>query len=124
MRSIYIAGKFGARERLRHERTRLHRLGLGRVVSTWLDLEDDALTPAQNQTEGHRDLKEVLASDLLIIDTHEPTRRGARETEFGIALGAGIEAWQVGPPISVFHYTVPHFSDWDEVLDALVKENR
>lgn len=122
MRHIYIAGKFGERKRLAHERDRIERLGLGKVVSTWIDCAHDAETPAENETEARRDLLEVLSANLLVIETVEPTRRGARETELGIAIGAGIEAWLIGPKRSVFHHMLPKFWSWDEVLDALAKE--
>jgi hypothetical protein len=121
MKNIYIAGKFESRERLRHERARIYREGLGVVISSWLDVKTEVETPAYYYNEACRDLKEVRMSDLLILDTQEETRRGGRETELGIALGAGIEAWIVGTQRSVFHYLIPHFNSWDEVLEALWK---
>jgi hypothetical protein len=122
MRDIYIAGKLEAQERLKHERSRIHRLGVGKVVGTWLDEESGNPTPQQKLEYADRDTAEVLLADLLILDTNDENNRGGREVEYGIALGTGIEVWVVGPKRNVFHEKAAHFLDWDDALDALVKE--
>lgn len=119
--NIYIAGKFEAQERLKHERNRIHMLGLGKVIGTWLDEESGDPTTSQKLDYAERDLVEVSDSDLLILDTADENNRGGREVEYGAALGQGIEVWVVGPKRNVFHELAPHFLDWDDVLEALEK---
>jgi hypothetical protein len=137
---IYIAAKFSANERLRHERDRIHRLGLGTVISTWLDKTDvtnDSTIPvevAEDEAlkEAQRDLFEVVCADLIIVDTEGPTRRGGRESEYGAGLALRFwknspRVWSVGPRWThgknIFLTLVDrHFLSWDDVLDALTKE--
>lgn len=121
MRKIYVAGKFEAQERLKHERNRIHREGAGRVIGTWLDEENANPSTADKLEYAERDYAEVSASDLLILDTADENNRGGREVEFGIAIGRGIEVWVVGPKRNVFHEMAPHFLTWDDVLDALLQ---
>src|SRR5258708_3901849 len=113
--NIYIAGWFGAKERLRKERDRIHALGVGQVVGTWLDEETVApeapgetlvvsATPEQCKEYAVRDLGEVRYADLLILDTIDVNPRGGREVEYGLALATGIGLWIVGPKRNVFHY--------------------
>jgi len=129
--NIYVAGWFGAQERLRKERDRIHALGVGQVVGTWLDEETVApeapgetsvvgATPEQCREYAVRDLGEVRYADLLILDTIDVNPRGGREVEYGLALATGIGLWIVGPKRNVFHYLAQgHFETWDEALLAL-----
>lgn len=114
--TIYLGGKFSDRAKLRGVRERIHAIEAGLVISSWLDEQVDE----SSRESGSRDLKEALASDLVIVDTMRPTRRGGRETELGIALGAKIDAWVVGPAVSVFHHVVPRFPTWDAALAELL----
>jgi hypothetical protein len=122
VRRIYLAGRFSDQKKLRVIRSRIECWRELTVISSWLDVERDAQTPAEHVREAGRDFYEVRKADLFILDTTEPTRRGGRETELGIALASGVEAWIVGPYRQVFHYALPQFDTWDEALDALVKE--
>jgi len=125
VKNIYMAGAFEAKSRLAHERDRIHRLGLGKVIGTWLNEEPapcGGLVASQAFYYAVRDREEILDSDLLILDTFDDNLRGGREVEFGIAIGRGVEAWVVGPKRNVFHEMAPQFKDWDEVLDTLAKE--
>jgi hypothetical protein len=121
---IYIAAKFGARERLRAVRDAIHAQGHGQVISSWLDAENEVDTHTAQAREGQRDYLEVVRADLVIVDTSEPTRRGGREVELGIALGRGIDSWVVGRRVNVFHYLVRCHADWPEALAALGEEKR
>src|SRR5206468_8616194 len=98
-----------------------HMLGLGKVIGTWLDEENESPSATEKLEYAQRDRMEVQDSDLLILDTADENNRGGREVEFGIAVGSGIETWVVGPKRNVFHELAPHFLDWDDVLDALEK---
>lgn len=126
--NIYIAGWFGAKERLRAVRDRIHDAGVGTVVSTWLDEEMAApetpgetlvvgATPEQCHEYAIRDLGEVRYADLFILDTQDVNPRGGREVEYGAALAEGLAVWVVGPKRNVFHYIAHwHFETWDDVL--------
>jgi hypothetical protein len=128
---IYIAGWFGAKDRLRLVRDRIHALGVGEVVSTWLDEETAApeavginyvvgATPEQCREYAIRDMGEVRYSDLLILDTSDVNPRGGREVEYGLALANGLAVWIVGPRRNVFHYVAQrHFATWDEAIELL-----
>jgi nucleoside 2-deoxyribosyltransferase len=131
---IYIAGKFDAKDRLRIERDRIHALKVGDVISLWLDEEtmapDETLTngigiPAEVGLEyAERDLWEIDAADLLILDTFDDNLRGSREVEFGYALAQGTEVWVVGPKRNVFHEMATHFKSWADVLEELVAHKK
>lgn len=128
---IYIAGWFGAKERLRLERDRIHTLGVGEVVGTWLDEETVApeapgqplvvgATPEQCREYAFRDLGEVRYADLLILDTIDVNPRGGREVEYGLALSTGLSVWVVGPRRNVFHHIAHRqFDLWDDAIDCL-----
>jgi hypothetical protein len=120
---IYIAGRYSAKKRLSLERDRLHALQLGTVIGTWLDEEhlDYEEAPLHVRQEyALRDIRQVLESDLLILDTLEPNHRGGREVEFGVALGTGITTWVVGPPRNVFHHTALVLPSWVDVFEELI----
>jgi hypothetical protein len=128
---IYIAGWFGAQDRLRLERDRIHALGVGEVVGTWLDeeegpapatiIEPSDITPEQCREYAIRDLGEVRYSDLLILDTQDVNPRGGREVEYGMALATGLSVWVVGPRRNVFHYIAHRqFDLWDDAIAALL----
>lgn len=131
MLNIYIAGWFGAKDRLRTVRDRIHELGVGTVVGTWLDEETVApeapgetvvigATPEECREYAIRDLGEVRYADLLILDTHDVNPRSGREVEYGMALAEGIAVWIVGPCRNVFHYIAHgHFESWDDAIHEL-----
>lgn len=126
---IYIAGMFDAQARLRIERDRIHALGVGNVISLWLDEEAAApaigavatstITPEQAKRYAERDMWEITTADLMILDTFDDNLRGGREVEFGIALSEGFKTWVVGPKRNVFHELGRHFGSWADVLEEL-----
>lgn len=69
-----------------------------------------------------KDLCEINASDLLILDTEDVTPRGGREVELGFALGRFQEKiiYMVGPVRNVFHTLVDRrFDNWDQLMATL-----
>ncbi len=133
---LYVAGWFGAKDRLRDIRNTIHDLGVGKVVGTWLEEEVAApsdpalavgagspLTAEQAREYAMRDVLEIVEeSDILILDTIDVNPRGGREVEFGIALASGLALWVVGPRRNVFHYLAHRvFPTWAEALEALAK---
>jgi hypothetical protein len=135
MRRIFIGGKWEAQERLREERDRLQFRRLGQVFSSWLD-ESFARywdgTRFHRLEAAHRNDADIgfvaearTPSGLFLLDTKEPPgETGAREVELGVALAQGLEAWCVGPRRNLYHERLPQFDTWDEVMDALAKEQR
>ena len=116
---IYMAGFFDTRARLRPIRDRLRAQGAV-VLSSWLDEEGvtyQTVDDAYKTSCALRDLEEVQACDILILDTLDESSRGGREVEYGYALGKMKQVWVVGPLRNVFHYVAAkHFSSWDEVM--------
>ncbi len=71
-----------------------------------------------------KDLTEIRAADLLILDTTPADHaiQGAN-VEFGFALGQhqSKQVWLVGAPTCVFHYIADRrFETWDQALEALI----
>ena len=95
------------------------------VLSHWLD---EVSKPEGMDEEiwwkklALRDLVDVYASDLLIVDTLDITPRGGREVEYGFALSRFQEqqVWVVGPYRNVFHRLADlEFETWEQCLEWL-----
>lgn len=114
--NIYLASFFDTRERLRPIRDKLQEMG-HTVVSSWIDEQETVigLTPQQSRAAASRDLEEIKACDLLILDTLDENSRGGREVEFGYTLDSMAIAWIVGPTRNIFHsLATHHFTTWEE----------
>ena len=118
---IYIASFFDTRHRLRPFRDALWRMK-HEVVSTWLD---EVAKPALMSRDEFwrklalKDLAEIKAADLVIVDTIDLTPRGGREVEMGFAFGGhqGKLIYLVGPIRNVFHTLVDKkFETWEACL--------
>lgn len=130
---VYIAGKFEARARLRGIREALLRLGY-EVTSSWLregdHLEENAAflaDPVRCLEVAHRDVDEVMRSDLFLLDTYDENNRGGREVEFGAAYNSpeSMDIWVIGPIRNVFHHLADqHYPNWSVALTALAKRAR
>jgi hypothetical protein len=118
---IYIAGKFERRDILRPYKEKLYQLG-HEVFSTWLN--EQTKPGSMSQSEFFRklaikDLCEVFASDIVIMDTIEMSERGGASNEYGFALGQfqSKQILIVGPKRSVFHELADRqFDTWDELI--------
>ena len=121
---IYIAGCFESRPRLAAMRVEVEKLG-HKVTSSWLDEPDQVgpvclYSPGKGLAYAQRDYREILESELLLLDTLDTNERGGREVEFGIAVAFGLAVWVVGPYRNVFHYFAEEqASSWEEALDRL-----
>ena len=121
---IYIASFFDTRSRIRPYADKLWAKG-HEVVSTWLN----EVARAEGMTTEEfwkklavKDLAEVNAADLLILDTTDVTPRGGREVELGFALGRfqSKSVYMVGPVRNIFHTLVDRrFDSWDGLVAAL-----
>lgn len=119
--SIYIAGKYTSKERLRTCRDAIRLMGY-EVSSSWMDTEyPETSSPEIMCTEAKRDILEVADTDYFILDTLDESITGGREVELGVALTIGASILHVGPKRNVFHYLpmVQHFEDWDAVTAHL-----
>lgn len=123
---IYLAACFEERLRIRDVADKLWNEG-HEITSTWL--HETTQPPYMNQDEffkklAVKDLTEIAAADLLIMDTFVMSPRGGASNEFGFALGAFQKklVWVVGPARSVFHQLADRrFETWDECVNALGK---
>lgn len=134
---IYIAGKYTSQARLREHREALREMGYD-CESSWLDEKaTDANAGADLMiSNAVRDIEEVKAADVLIIDTLDESATGGREVELGIALVTAQPSAPtipygpptttinlVGPKRNIFHH-LAHFEyeSWDEVLQRALTD--
>jgi hypothetical protein len=124
---IYVAGSFSSQKRLRLDSHRLWELG-HEVTSTWLG-EVAKPESMRQMVFDHKlalkDLCEVSAADLVIVDTIQRSSTGGSDTELGYALGAFQHkmVWTIGPIRSIFHHLADmHFASWDECIE-FIKDN-
>jgi len=117
--SVYIAGRYEARERLRVWRDKLRELGCI-VLSTWLDEtpERDAVDAAYMRRAAVRDVSEIALCTSFILDTLDDGSSGGREVELGLALRNPKirHCIVVGPKRNVFHELCHHFQDWPALI--------
>jgi len=125
---IYIAGRFIERERLLEARTMVRDLGFT-CVSGWMDEVEpkDSLLPGVPRDRHTclnlcgRDLGDLCACDLLILDTFG-SGGGGRFVEWGFAHALGIELMLVGPERTIFDHLADAaaiYKDWRQVEMAL-----
>ena len=118
---VYCASYFDTRDRIRPYADIIWRKG-HEVVSSWL--QEVAKPEGMTQNEfwkklAIKDLAEINACDLLILDTIDLTPRGGREVEFGFTLGRfqTKSIYLVGPVRNVFHTLVDRtYDNWDLLL--------
>lgn len=126
MIKIYIGSKYHAKSRLKRVRDCLNTYPHLQVLSSWMDNKEsiiniEDMAPEYNAEEAARDYRELIASDIFIVDTIDESNTGGREVEIGIALASQIPVWRVGPRRNVFHYILQReFADWTQVIDELV----
>lgn len=123
---IYIAAKFERRETLRPIRDKLWEAG-HEIIGSWLD---EVKRPEGMDTSTFfkklaiKDLAEIRAADLLILDT-TPSDHGVIQganVEYGFALGQhqSKQVWVIGETTCVFHHIADrHFKSWDECVEVL-----
>lgn len=121
---FYIGARMADGPRLRIVRERLFKLG-HEVISSWLD---EIGRPEHMDHEifsvklGMKDLTEIRAADVFVIDTLSPLAEGGgggREFEYGFAFGQWHhkECWLVGDKNHAFHFLADRqFFAWDDIL--------
>ena len=122
--NIYLAARFRDRKRLRLIRDKLWEMG-HEVVSSWIDevRKPEFLTIEEwNRKLAIKDLTEIRAADLLVLDTLGKLVVGAgggREFEFGFAYGQFHNKliFLVGRRNHAFHTLVDEqFPSWATAL--------
>ena len=121
--TIFMAGSFNARERLRPIRERLRSMGYT-VRSRWLDETTECWgNPPACIAQVTRDLEDINGSDVIILDTIDVTTFGNSYTEWGAGLGRMMRKYLVGPPRNHYHYlAMQRFPTWDECFQFLQGE--
>ena len=121
--TVYIAGKWEARVRLRAMAGAL-RVGGYHVTSSWLDRpESDLYVIADGTTQAPLDLDEIDQSNIFILDTLDENKTGGANVEFGYALAHSADRLLilVGPQRNIFHTLAAiRFEDWLDALDVLL----
>ena len=121
---VYISGSFAARDRLRKEKEKLISAG-HEVVSSWLEEIPPPLSLTRNEfwrKLAVKDLGEVRAADLVIVDTLMKSTTGGTYCELGSALSAVIPkaVWLIGKIDCVFEtLTDRQFQNWEDAHVAL-----
>ena len=124
---IYVAGSFADQKTLRIEADRLWALG-HEITGTWLQ---EVARPFGMSTEEFKrklaikDIAEVYAADLIILDNRQSS--GGKNVEWGVGLGQFQKksVWLIGQPSNVFHYLADHqFETWDQLIVAMNTKER
>lgn len=124
---VYIAASFVRRNIIRPYRDKLWAMG-HEVTSTWLDevAKPHDMTHAQFFKKlAVKDLCEIAAADLLILETSDIISEG-KNTEFGFALGQFQKklTYIVGDLRTPFHFLADGvFQTWDDLLDYIDKHH-
>jgi phosphoribosylformylglycinamidine (FGAM) synthase PurS component len=117
---FYLAGKYQAKERLREMRQLVLERTPDTCVSRWLDhnlveadVDDQGLIE-----EAWKDITDVKAAKLFILDTEDESVTGGRDVEYGIALAnPNVHTIVIGPERNIFHKLADmHFTDWLEYV--------
>lgn len=123
---IYLSGSWWHRPRLRRWRRRLEAAGRAhrvRVVASWL--EEPRRPPgvpkhAWRVERAIRDLQEVHAADIFLLDVFGHSSSGGRYVELGAALAWGRPIWIVGPQEGMFLTLADRrWPDWPTLLKEL-----
>lgn len=129
MSSVYLAAPYSSKEEIRRYAAQLNTLGL-EVTAQWLD-EPHAATipftsrdPEELREFARRDVDDIARADAFVffsLDPEQPTKRGGRHVELGIALAMKKRIIVVGPRENIFHF-LPEIEvapTWDQAIERL-----
>jgi hypothetical protein len=117
---VYLAAKFESQLAMAFVRKVLEDSGKYEVVSSWLDETDSDASAFAKSGYASRDLNDLDAAELFILDTVDTNIRGGREVEFGYALANDVPTIVVGPRRNVFHELADEkFASWTDALAYL-----
>jgi hypothetical protein len=98
---FYVAGYFGARERLALMAAEIERRG-HTVTSEWLKQTEPSIgMPSLDLAKEYaqRDIFDIARAHTLIYDTLDETIRQARTVEWGISIGQRKHRILIGPGV-------------------------
>lgn len=143
---VYLAAMYSLKEMVRKRAEDLSRLGI-ECTSTWLDEPHAPSTGLKEVTPefcietAHKDLSDILRSDVMVLFTEEPTTptlRGGRHFESGFAYGIAMaqtlklvaedafvrpmQVMTVGPRENIFHHLelIRNHGSWNDALLYLI----
>ena len=119
--SVYLAGSWADRARLRGVRADLEKMGVT-CTARWLDYDDEPLPSKPIRVGDHLanwaaiDLFDIDQAHTLILFTDVPSTAGGFHFEAGYAFGNGMNIIGVGPRTMLCHHLI---DDWFDSFDAL-----
>jgi nucleoside 2-deoxyribosyltransferase len=66
-----------------------------------------------------QDLRDLEASDLLVLLAGQVSTTGGKHFEVGYAVASGKQVVIIGSPENVFHWMLPRFATWQEFMETL-----
>ena len=133
MSSVYLAAAYSSKEEIRRYARDLTALGI-EVTAQWLDethasdVTFAARDPQELRDFSRRDVEDIARADVFVffsLDPEQPTKRGGRHVEFGLAIAAKKRVLVVGPRENIFHFLpeVEVVSTWEEAVALLGSSN-
>lgn len=129
MLSVYLAAPYATKDEIRRHASELEALGC-EVTAQWLD-EPHAATvaftsrdPEELRAFARRDIDDIARAEVFLffsLDPEQPTKRGGRHVELGLAVAQGKRIIVIGPRENIFHFlpeieVVPTFTAAIELL--------
>ena len=128
--NIYVAGSFAGRERIRTEAKALLEYNHN-VLSNWYNPEyfvekawDKDMGGEVGAAMTMIDTMQIQQSDIVILDTIDPSSTGGSDTETGIVLGLQlsgrhIDLYHIGPVRNIFQTLIrtKRCETWKEFHD-------
>lgn len=129
MTSVYLAAAYASKEEIRGHAAELKELGID-VTAQWLgeahapNVPFGSRDPRELREFSQRDVDDIARADIFVffsLDPEQPTKRGGRHVEFGIAIATGKRIIVVGPRENIFHFLsqVEVVANWKEAVALL-----
>ena|SRR2546427_4650606 len=119
---VYLGASMGQQNVIAQRTRELLALGV-RINSTWPFQASGALTEAAMLEIANRDIRELLLSQLVIIDATVKSSTNGLHSEAGAALGSLAELWAIYDPAvepNVFLRKAKRFDSWEIARAALL----
>ncbi len=109
---IYLAAQYSQRDKLKEYKVAIEKLG-HTVTSSWLNERKDPRIELNECSDrflrehAQTDAWDIRNSDMIVLFTVsplQPTKRGGRHVEFGIAYALDKQLVLCGPRENIFHY--------------------
>ncbi len=112
----YIGSSMANAERIRHQNEVVRALGYDVVSTSAVEPPDRPAMVAAAQ-----DTKELMLSEVVVIDTTVPSSSGGLHSEIGLALASGKTLVIVGPQSNVFPLLAQRRSETWEQCEAWLR---